>query len=302
MRSRRPSSRRADAAALVAGAAGLVLVGACGASGDGGTDTARFTAPDRVIAGPQGTVGQFVVECGFDRFRADDPIVHPGDAGGSHLHQFFGAVDVTADSTTADLIASETTCDQTADTASYWAPALLAADGSVIEPVRSVAYYRAGPDVDPTAVVPYPQGFMMVAGDDTALDPQPVSVVAFGCGSGVARTPEPVDCGNARPTMSVTFPDCWNGSDVRSPNPADPDSHVSYSRDGRCPAGFPVAIPQLQFAIEYPAGTGPDGLLLASGNIHTGHADFWNAWDQEKLENEVERCIHRDLACGIAGT
>ena len=42
-------------------------------------------------------------------------------------------------------------------------------------------------------------------------------------------------------------------------------------------------------------------VALAAGNIHTGHADFWNAWDQDKLTNEVTRCIHRDLVCGVSG-
>lgn len=72
MRSRSRSSR-ADALAVAA-----LLVGAVGCS-SGGPELAAGEAPDRVLTGPQGTVGQFVVECGFDRFLADDPIVLPGD-------------------------------------------------------------------------------------------------------------------------------------------------------------------------------------------------------------------------------
>lgn len=278
------------------------LAAACGSgASEEFAAPADFEAPDRIIAGPQGTVGQFVVECGFDRFLADDPIVHPGDPGGSHLHQFFGAVDVHAGSTDDDLRAADTTCDQQADTASYWAPALVTAAGETVEPERAIAYYRAGPDVEPTSVVPYPPGFMTVAGDHTAVDPQPTSVVAFGCGSGIARASAPTECGSTNPTMVITFQDCWNGVDARSPVVPNPDAHVSYSRAGECPPDFPVAIPQLQLAIEFPVGTDPDGLQLASGNIHTGHADFWNTWNQEKLRNEVTRCIHRDLACGVSG-
>ncbi|NNE13293.1 MAG: DUF1996 domain-containing protein [Ilumatobacter sp.] len=263
---------------------------------------AGFAAPDRVIAGPQGSVGQFVVECGFDRFLADDPIVHPGDAGASHLHQFFGAVEVHAGSVDAELIAGDTTCDQAADTASYWAPALIGADGEPIAPTNSVAYYRAGPGVDPATVVPFPPGFMAVAGDHTAIEPQPTSVVAFACGVGSARFSEPPSCGGDELRMVVTFQDCWDGEHVRSPVVPEPDRHVSYSRAGECPPSHPVAIPQLQFAIDYPPIADRDlgSLLLASGDIHTGHADFWNTWDQEKLANEVARCINRDLVCGLA--
>ena len=31
----------------------------------------------------------------------------------------------------------------------------------------------------------------------------------------------------------------------------------------------------------------------------TGHADFVNSWNQEKIEEEVELCIRRDIVCGV---
>jgi hypothetical protein len=43
----------------------------------------------------------------------------------------------------------------------------------------------------------------------------------------------------------------------------------------------------------------PAGLSLSSGPIVSGHADFWNAWDQRKLTTEVELCLHRELVCGV---
>jgi hypothetical protein len=33
----------------------------------------------------------------------------------------------------------------------------------------------------------------------------------------------------------------------------------------------------------------------------TAHADFWNVWDQDKLEGEVANCLNRDLVCGVVG-
>lgn len=267
----------------------------------GERDGAAGTAPDRVLTGPQGTVGQFAVECGFDRFLADDPIVRPGQSGASHLHQFFGAVEVHADSPYEALVAGGTTCDQRADTASYWTPALVDA-GQVVPPSGSVAYYRAGPDVEPVEVVPYPAGLMLVAGDHTAIDPQPLSLVAWTCGAGGTRSSEPVDCTGADSLrMLVTFQDCWNGVDLRSPIASEPNRHVAYSTAGECPPGHPIHIPQLQFAVDWPVPTSVEGLTLSSGDIHTGHADFWNAWNQTKLEREVAACIHRDLACTVSG-
>lgn len=275
-----------------------VLLGGC-ASGE--PELAAGAAPDRVLTGPQGTVGQFVVECGFDRFLADDPIVLPGRAGASHLHQFFGAVGVSVDSTHDELVDGETTCDQQADTASYWTPALIV-DARPVEPIRSVAYYRAGPDVDPAEVVPYPAGMMMVAGDHAAIDPQPVSLVAWTCGAGGTRSTEPIDCVGADSLrMLVTFPDCWNGVDVRSQIVPEPNRHVAYSVAGECPAEHPVHIPQLQFAVDWPVPDSVEGLALSSGDIHSGHADFWNAWHQDKLDREVTACLHHDLPCNVSG-
>lgn len=277
--------------------AALLLLAACGAG-----EATAGSAPDRIVTGPQGDVGQFVVECRLDRLLADDPIVLPNRPGASHLHQFFGAVGVTAGSTTDELLGGSTTCDQPADTASYWTPTLIGADRRPIEPVRSVAYYRAGPGVDPTLVEPYPPGFMMVAGDHAATEPQPVSLVAWTCGTGGTREPEPPDCSGATSLrMLVTFADCWNGLDIRSPIVTEPGRHVAYSTQGRCPDGFPVHIPQLQFAVDWPVPDTTDGLALSSGDIHSGHADFWNAWNPDKLEREVAVCIGRDLACNVSG-
>jgi hypothetical protein len=280
--------------ALVVGA---VLASACGSTSDGAV---QFDRPDRVIAGPQGAVGQFVVECLLSHRAADDPIVHPGEPGGSHLHQFFGATDVHADSSYNELISSSTTCEQLADTASYWAPVLVDAEQVPIEPIRSVAYYRAGPDVTPTAVTPFPANLMLVAGDQHATEPQPLSVVAWSCGVGAKREVTPPNCEGAESLrFSVVFPDCWNGVELTSSDFADPGArHVVYSDGGGCPASHPVHVPQLQFAIDYPP-VDPGGLALSSGAVTTGHSDFWNAWDQEALTKEVTTCIHRELPCGV---
>ncbi|MEY2958645.1 MAG: hypothetical protein RLZZ01_1213 [Actinomycetota bacterium] len=285
-------------------AVAVLVLGGCSTADP--TVVASADAPDRVLTGPQGTVGQFVVECGFDRFLADDPIVFPGRPGASHLHQFFGAVGVSVDSEYADLVDGSTTCEQRSDTASYWTPTLLV-DGEPFEPIRAVAYYRAGPDVPPSSVESYPPGLMMVAGDHTAIDPQPTSVVAWTCGTGGSRSAEPPPCSadaslrGSRLRMLVTFPDCWNGVDLRSPVVPEPSMHVAYSDAGRCPDDHPVSIPQLQLAVDWPVPEPGAVLALSSGDIHSGHADFWNGWHQEKLDREVEVCIGRDLACNVSG-
>ncbi|MBU6317568.1 MAG: DUF1996 domain-containing protein [Acidobacteria bacterium] len=252
--------------------------------------------PDRVIAGPQGGRGQFVVECGFSHVGPDDPIVHPGQPGASHEHVFFGNTTTDAASTLVSLDAGGTTCDQQLDRAAYWAPALY--DGTtMVTPVKSTAYYRAGLDVDPVGVQPYPGGLMMIAGNAAAAAEQPLEVVAWTCGAGIERSALPPECPPGRNLrLILTFPDCWDGVHLDTPNHID---HVAYSSGGVCPAAHPVAVPQLQFSVEYDH-TGPiDGLALASGGLLSGHADFVNAWDADKLAGEVRLCLHRNVVCGV---
>jgi hypothetical protein len=311
MRSRFPT-RRTDARPALRSLLALAVVAllpafaaACGHDPAPATSAVSHAEPDRVLVGPQGSVGQFVVECGLAHRGNDDPIVHPGHPGASHLHQFFGAVGVDADSQYDALVTGDTTCQQQADTAAYWAPVLLDHEHQPIEALRSVAYYRAGPGVDPADVSDYPPGLMLVAGDANATEPQPVSVVSWSCGTGAVRQPTPPDCSGAPSLrMIVTYQDCWNGVDLASDDWSDPARrHAVYSSGGECPATHPVHIPQLQFAIDYPpvAAETLDDLALSSGDIHSGHADFWNTWDQDKLRTEIAVCIRRDLVCEVSG-
>lgn len=298
------STRRAWHQAPCAVSAIVIALASCGSTNSDPAAITRepFTAPDTVRAGPQGAVGQFAVDCAFDRYVADDPIVHPDRAGASHLHQFFGAMGVHAASTYDDLLAGDTTCEQRADTASYWAPVLLDADLEPIEPLMATAYYRAAEGVDIADVVSYPAGFMAVAGDHTAIEPQPLSVVAWSCDTGSLRSSKPPDCTDGTSLrLMITFEDCWDGEHLRSPIVSEPARHVAYSEAGECPTTHPVHIPQLQLAVAFPA-VAPEGLALSSGNILSGHADFWNGWQQDKLEREVSSCIVRNLPCRITGS
>lgn len=258
---------------------------------------AAMGRPDRIIAGPQGNDGQFLVECELSHTAPDDPILYPNRSGASHLHAFFGNAETSASSRAADLLGAETTCDDARDTAAYWVPVLV--DGAtVIEPVYAVAYYRAGIDVDPTSVVAYPPGLQMIAGDPLAVEEQPVEVVAWGCGNGARRTSVPPVCPTGSElSLMVTFPDCWDGTNLDVPGHR---GHVRYSARGACPSSHPVAIPQLEFLVLYPVNGVVSHLRLSSGTLLTGHADFVNAWDQEHLERQVDLCIRQQNVCAIS--
>lgn len=281
----------------------LLVAAGCGSSSPG-ADDGRGVEGDAVSPvrlsptepGPQGRVPQFVVECGFSHTAPDDPIVHPGHSGRSHLHVFFGNTATDADSTVDDLAAGDTTCDQQLDLASYWAPALLD-DREVVVPTGSVAYYRPGVGIDPTTVRPYPYGLKVLAGDPVADEPQSLDVVAWSCGTGSERAATPPTCPEGRPLrMAISFPDCWDGERLDSP---DHVGHMARSEDGACPDSHPVPVPQLLFTISYPVTGDDHDLSLASGSLLTGHADFFNAWDEDKLQKEVELCLWRGLTCGV---
>lgn len=298
------------ALALVAGGfAGCSSDDGGGGASAGGTvdgDVVAVTAPAGPPAGaegpsrhvgPQGRVGQFVVHCTYSHSGAHDPIVHPGHEGRSHLHDFYGATEVDSHSVVDSLLGEETTCDKSPDTASYWQPTLYD-HGEIVEPTAIDAYYRAAPGVSPTEVVPFPLGIALIAGDQTASEPQPGEAVGWACGSRTVLHEEPPECPASAPLhLILTFQDCWDGEHLGS---ADHQSHAAYSADGTCPPSHPVHLPQLTVSVAFPiSGDGHD-LSLASGNVYSAHGDFLNAWDPDGLRREVEQCIHRDVVCDLA--
>ena len=247
--------------------------------------------------GPQGRVGQFVVGCPYSHSGAHDPIVHPGHEGRSHRHDFYGSVVTDSTSTIDDLLAADTTCDKTVDTAAYWQPTLYDHD-EVVVPRGVHAYYRAAPGLDPATVQPMPTGLALIAGDQTATTPQPGEATGWTCGSNTTLSDDPPDCTPDAPLhLVLTFQDCWDGTYLDS---VDHSSHAAYSADGACPDTHPVPIPQLTVSIAFPVWGADHDLRLASGNVYSAHGDFWNAWDPDGLQREVVACIQREVVCDLA--
>ncbi len=241
-------------------------------------------------SGPQGRAGQFVVECAWSHSSFDDPIVHPRHSGASHRHDFFGNTTTAAGSTYEELLASPTSCQQRLDTAAYWAPSLLAVDGRPVVPIAATAYYRVGAGVDPLTVAAYPPDLRMLGGGSAAS-------AGWTCRAGSGRSVAPPPCAATTGLrLAVLFPDCWDGMHTDS---ADHRTHVATSDPAGCPDSHPVPIPQLELVIDY-GDVDPAGLALSSGPVTAAHADFWNAWDQAKLESEVELCLRRQQVCAVS--
>lgn len=296
------------AVALAVLGAGLVVNAR--EAGDRAGGPGRTTGPDAEGAvpaeggvgparhlGPQGRVGQFVVHCTYSHSAPHDPIVHFGHAGRSHRHDFYGSDAIDASSTAEDLLGGGTTCDKRADKAGYWHPTLY--DGGEVVVPRSIsAYYRAAPGVDPADVVTMPTGLALIAGDQTATEPQPGEATGWVCGSRTRVADDPPDCPAGAPLhLLLTYQDCWDGENVDSP---DHQAHVAYSVDGACPTSHPVHIPQLTVSVAFPVSGSDHDLTLASGSVYSAHGDFLNAWEPEGLLREIEQCIHRDAVCDLA--
>jgi hypothetical protein len=56
-------------------------------------------------------------------------------------------------------------------------------------------------------------------------------------------------------------------------------------------------VPQLLLIIQYPV-TGAGVTELASGGQFSGHADFFNAWQQSELRRLVDYCLNALRTCG----
>ena len=134
---------------------------------------------------------------------------------------------------------------------------------------------------------------------------------------------------NPRPSLElhVRFPECWDGRRLDS---SDHRAHMAYAsslndpparpvvsdgaraepallmvgaaesapqaRGGRCPDSHPVRVPSLILIVAYPIRDGR-GVVLSSGGQFSGHADFFNAWDQEDLARIVSDCSQGRPRC-----
>ena len=55
-----------------------------------------------------------------------------------------------------------------------------------------------------------------------------------------------------------------------------------------CPTDHPVRVPQVTLSVSYPAAaTGGSGVTLASGAASTLHADIFEAWAGNSLQNRI---------------
>jgi hypothetical protein len=248
--------------------------------------------------------GFFRSHCMLSHTANDDPILMPRKPGMSMLHEFFGNASTTAMSTAASLRRVRTTsCKAPADAAAYWVPTLYQ-DGTRVVPKAITVYYRQArrPDGSVQAI---PPGLQMIAGNETAMEPQPLNVASWNCGAKAGLQPSalpPATCPSGSSlVLTLVFPDCWDGRTLAGAT----QRNVVYDVRGACPTAHPVAIPQLHLHVRYPIATGT-GLTLSmgpgvAGSVTTAHADFVNAWSQDTLAGLIRACVDTGVKCGTVG-
>lgn len=264
------------AASISAGIAGSLVLSAMPVQAHPGHNGARD-------GGSGG--GGFIVDCAFSHSATVDPIVMPGHAGMSHLHEFFGNTTTNENSTGASLLAGSTTCNDSSDLSAYWVPSLFQ-DGVRVAPIGARVLYEGRG----AGVTAFPAGFMAVAGrtDQTA---------AWGCAApgqrltlGTSVGSVPTCASGSQLVAQINFPQCWDGSSLDS---ADHISHLVFGTSSAgqatvCPADHPVLVPQVRIAVTYPAAaTGGSGVTLSSGAASTMHADIFEAWRGNSLQNRI---------------
>lgn len=236
------------------------------------------------------TGGVFDTTCRYSHTLSDDPLVHPKMPGMSHVHDFFGNRTTAAGSTGLGLLNAargnpdKTTCKDKLDGSGYWAPALYQ-DGAKVRPRQVHVYYRHRGNV---AAKPFPVGFGMIT-----------QKYAWSCGPGTMKLRDGTvpTCSNGRIILNMRFPACWDGVRLF----AQDGSHVSFPMRMGCDARHPVRIPQLSLVLSYRIDSKPHTSVLASGAPTTAHADFFNAWEPQRLAHLVEKCLNhgRVAACKL---
>lgn len=285
---------------------------------------------DPVASGKGEVVGAFRFICQAGQLNWDDPIVYPGQVGGSpHLHQWFGNSLGDGRSTYRSLRTSgQSSCMGPLNRSAYWIPAMLNGRGQVIRPDYIQIYYKRVPS---NAAVcgkggancrPLPRGLRYIFGFDMKRmgDKQPENILYhWKCltpqntyRGGLETRIDRLDCPAGNQVMvTLASPDCWDGKRLDSP---DHRSHilrqVNNPNDGRayCPRSHPFIVPQFTIGVTYSVAPGDrvQDWYLSSDRMagmpqmppgSTFHADWYGAWDEETLRTWTANCIDRLLSC-----
>jgi Domain of unknown function (DUF1996) len=266
-----------------------------------GSSTVDIATTGEMPKRDAGGIGAFRNVCQFSHMNFDDALVFPGVQGATHLHTYFGNTGTRFDSTAQSIGSSGGgSCRGGAlNRSAYWVPSMIdTRNGRPLAPTLIHVYYKTGYNgIKDAAIKPWPKGFRMIAGSSSSKVAQ--SQVKYSCNSGTWQGTIP-DC-SGKLTMSVVFPQCWDGVNLSAP---DNKSHVAYASGGSCPKSHPVPTPELSVGLEYATTYGSSGTWRLSSDINgapagsSGHADWINGWDQAVMNTWVSKVINPGLSGG----
>lgn len=245
-------------------------------------------APVRPPAFPQ---GQFRKSCAVSHFDFVDPIIHPFEPAGSHLHMIWGNTGLSAftkiefppdDSNPDSLMAAggSSCAGGPLNRSAYWTPAMQLGNGDLVMPELITLYYKSH---QPSQVRPLPPGVKMLAPADFAGGELQSTFRAreslhWGCNNGskainisnvIPGTAETEPCPSwMKIQATIQFPQCFKVNDDGTPVLSSDDfvSHLYILEDqygGRqnddCPSSHPYRAPQISYLIKY-RNPGPEAV------------------------------------------
>ncbi|PPD57203.1 MAG: hypothetical protein CTY10_00230 [Methylotenera sp.] len=272
--------------------------------------------------------GEFRIGCTVSHMSNDDPIVYPNQKGAAHHHTFFGntSLDYKSNLNTLSSTGNSTCQGGIANRSAYWIPSMIdTSTNTPIVPDETGFYYKHG-SIDGSLIQAPPKGLRMIAGNAKATT-EAESGYRFSCLPGPNSTrkdwpwkagiPKGADCAPGDTLVfSISFPQCWDGKNLDSPNHKDhmafPSHRTDKLPDFYCPASHPVPIPHITVNVNFKItqASSTANWRLASDNYSTslpggfsGHSDWVNGWDETVMAGIIKNCInakrdgHSHLLC-----
>ncbi len=285
--------------------------------GDGGV-TRQLLRPSAFVSVVTGE-GSFRMTCELATMAFFDPIVFPNANNSSHLHMFFGNVAVSPTSTPSSLASSGAgSCSGgTVNRTAYWVPAVFDVRTSdVIPPAAATIYYKTGFNVDPATVQTIPTGLRMIAGDATNTSRVQIvnqlPVASWDCENTASTNTGSVPACPVGDVvrLSINFPQCWDGTNLDSPDHKQHMAYPDYRSGARstCPASHPVMLPIISEIFRWPVSAGmntnfwrltSDMYPISTRGGFSAHADWMHGWAPELLNTIVMRCLQQGRDCGV---